>query len=75
MAVPLMNPRAQYEGLEAELGSLVTDIINGSGTFILGPNVKAFETEAAEYLGVKHAIGVGNGTDALVIGLRALGIG
>ncbi|MBC7643814.1 MAG: DegT/DnrJ/EryC1/StrS family aminotransferase, partial [Thermoleophilia bacterium] len=49
--------------------------INGSGTFILGPNVKAFEAEAAEYLGVKHAIGVGNGTDALVIGLRALGIG
>ncbi|HEX7003126.1 MAG TPA: DegT/DnrJ/EryC1/StrS family aminotransferase [Trueperaceae bacterium] len=46
-----------------------------SGKFILGPEVDAFEHEAAEYLGVKHAIGLNSGTDALVIGLRALGIG
>jgi dTDP-4-amino-4,6-dideoxygalactose transaminase len=46
-----------------------------SGTFILGPNVDAFEEEIAEYLGVKHAIGVNSGTDALMISLRALGIG
>ncbi|OPX92906.1 MAG: UDP-2-acetamido-2-deoxy-3-oxo-D-glucuronate aminotransferase [Pelotomaculum sp. PtaB.Bin104] len=46
-----------------------------SGQFILGPNVKAFEQEAADYLGVKHAVGVNSGTDALVISLRAAGIG
>ncbi|OPX83256.1 MAG: UDP-2-acetamido-2-deoxy-3-oxo-D-glucuronate aminotransferase [Pelotomaculum sp. PtaB.Bin013] len=46
-----------------------------SGQFILGPNVKAFEQEAANYLGVKHAVGVNSGTDALVISLRAAGIG
>ena len=74
MNVPLMNPRAQYVGLEAEIASTMSGIVD-SGTFILGPNVAAFEQAAAEYLGVKHAIGVGNGTDALVIGLRALGIG
>src|SRR5689334_6226509 len=46
-----------------------------SGTFLLGPNVKAFEQEAAEYLGVPRTVGVANGTDALVLALDALGIG
>jgi dTDP-4-amino-4,6-dideoxygalactose transaminase len=46
-----------------------------SGKFILGPNVNAFEEEIAEYLGIKHAIGVNSGTDALMISMRALGIG
>ena len=46
-----------------------------SGRFILGPNVKAFEHEAAEFLGVPDTIGVANGTDAIVIVLDALGIG
>src|SRR5205823_12825089 len=46
-----------------------------SGTFILGPNVKAFEREAAEHLGVPRTVGVANGTDALVLALDALGIG
>jgi dTDP-3-amino-3,4,6-trideoxy-alpha-D-glucose transaminase len=43
--------------------------------FILGPEVEAFEREFADYLGVKHCIGVANGTDALTIALRALGVG
>src|SRR4051794_26461263 len=46
-----------------------------SGTFILGPNVKAFEAEAAAHLGVPRSIGVANGTDALVLALDAMEIG
>ena len=46
-----------------------------SGRYILGPEVEAFEAEFASYLGVDHCIGVGNGTDALAIALRALGVG
>ena len=45
-----------------------------SGRYILGPEVEAFERELADYLGAAHAVGVGNGTDALSIGLRALGV-
>jgi dTDP-4-amino-4,6-dideoxygalactose transaminase len=44
------------------------------GAYILGPEVRAFEEEFAAYLGVRHVIGVGNGTDAITIGLRALGV-
>src|SRR6187431_807881 len=46
-----------------------------SGTFILGPNVTAFEEEAAAYLGVPRAVSVANGTDALVLALDAMDIG
>src|SRR3954462_1856380 len=46
-----------------------------SGRFILGPNVQAFEQEAAEFLGVPRTVGVANGTDALVLALNAMGIG
>jgi dTDP-4-amino-4,6-dideoxygalactose transaminase len=48
--------------------------VAASGKYILGPEVEAFEEEFAAYLGAKHAIGVANGTDALVISLRALGV-
>lgn len=48
--------------------------VAASGRYILGPEVEAFERELAAYLGVNHVVGVGNGTDALAIGLRALGV-
>ena len=50
------------------------DRVMRSGRFILGPEVQGFESEVAEHLGTRHAIGVNSGTDALVIGLRAMGI-
>jgi dTDP-4-amino-4,6-dideoxygalactose transaminase len=65
---------AQTEALFPELEKAVADVLR-SGRYILGPNVEAFERVAARFLEVKHAIGVGSGTDALVLALRALGIG
>src|SRR5918997_426738 len=51
------------------------DRVARSGRYILGPEVEAFEAEFAAYLGVAHCVGVANGTDALTIVLRALGVG
>src|ERR671914_2348187 len=51
------------------------DRVARSGRYILGPEVEAFEREFADYLGVRHCIGVANGTDALAIALRTLGVG
>ena len=72
--IPLVDVKAQYAPLIPELERAFAEILQ-AGTFILGPNVKAFEREAADYLGVKDAIGVANGTDAIVLVLDALGIG
>jgi len=72
--IPLIDVKAQYASLLPELERAFADVLE-SGVFILGPNVKEFEREAAEYLGVRQTIGVANGTDALVIVLDALGIG
>ena len=65
--IPLVDVKAQYAPLLDELKERIAEVLD-SGRFILGPNVSAFEEEAAAYLGVAHAIGVANGTDALVIG-------
>ena len=72
--IPLVDVRAQYAPLIPELKERFADVLDG-GVFILGPNVRAFEEEAAAKLGVPHAIGVGNGTDAIVLCLQALEIG
>src|SRR5918999_2312701 len=55
--------------------SAAIDRVARSGRYILGPEVEAFEREFAGYLGVRHCVGVANGTDALTIALRALGVG
>src|SRR5213080_1888605 len=73
-SIPLVDVKAQYERLIPQIQERVAEVLD-SGIFILGPNVKAFESEAAEYLGVPRTIGVANGTDALVIALDAMGIG
>jgi dTDP-4-amino-4,6-dideoxygalactose transaminase len=66
--------KAQYERLVPQIQERIAQVLD-SGVFILGPNVQAFEREAAEYLGVPRTVGVANGTDALVLALDALGIG
>ena len=70
--IPLVDVKAQYAPLIPELEERFSAVLE-SGRFIFGPEVEAFEREAAAYLGVPHAIGVANGTDALVLALDALG--
>jgi dTDP-4-amino-4,6-dideoxygalactose transaminase len=72
--IPLVDVKAQYERLIPEILVRMQEVLD-SGTFILGPNVKAFEAEAAAYLGVPRTVGVANGTDALVLALDALDVG
>ena len=72
--IPLVDVKAQYAPLIPELRERF-DAVLESGRFIFGPEVEAFEREAAAFLGVPHAIGVANGTDALVLAFEALGIG
>jgi dTDP-4-amino-4,6-dideoxygalactose transaminase len=69
-----MDIRGQYEALLPEIKQLVSDVIE-SGRFILGPNVRALEDEVEASIGYGHAVAVANGTDALELGLQALGIG
>ncbi|HEU4972977.1 MAG TPA: DegT/DnrJ/EryC1/StrS family aminotransferase [Gaiellaceae bacterium] len=72
--IPLVDVKAQYAPLIPELEERFSAVL-ASGRFIFGPEVEAFEHESAAYLGVPHAIGVANGTDALVLALDALEIG
>jgi len=72
--VPLLDLKEQFLTIKEEVMAALEQVLE-TCEFILGPNVSAFEQEIAEYLGVKHAIGVGNGTDALVLIFDALGIG
>lgn len=72
--IQILDLSAQVNALWPELTKAIEGVLK-SGAFIMGPDVKAFEDEAAKYLGAKHAISCNSGTDALVIGLRALGVG
>jgi len=74
MNVPLLDLRAQFQTIRGEVMAAVERVLE-SQHFILGPEVEAFETAAAEYCMVKHAIGCGSGSDALLLALTALGVG
>ncbi len=71
--VPLVDLVAQHDGIRRALGDAVRAVID-SGRFVLGRELVAFEQEFASYCGVEHCVGVGSGTDALILALRACGI-
>jgi dTDP-4-amino-4,6-dideoxygalactose transaminase len=71
--IPMVDLKTQYARLKEEIDRGIQEVLN-SCAFVLGPNVQAFEAEAAAYLGVKHAIGVASGTDALHLALLAAGV-
>jgi dTDP-4-amino-4,6-dideoxygalactose transaminase len=72
--VPIVDLRAELSEIRPALDAAIARVLD-SGLLVLGPEVEAFEAEAAAYLGARHAVGLNSGTDALVIALRALGIG
>jgi dTDP-4-amino-4,6-dideoxygalactose transaminase len=74
MAVPLLDLKAQHKTIREEVVSSLMKIVDDQ-TFILGDAVKAFESDVAKYCNARHAIGCANGTDAILIALRALDIG
>lgn len=71
--IPMVDLKTQYLQLKEDIDKEVAKVLDNTH-FILGPNVQAFETEAAAYLGAKHAIGCASGTDALHLALVAAGI-
>ena len=72
--IPVLDLAPEIAEIRAELDAAWSRVL-ASGHFILGPEVEAFEREMAAYLGVRHAVGVASGTDALVLALRAAGVG
>jgi dTDP-4-amino-4,6-dideoxygalactose transaminase len=74
ITVPQANPGAGYRALRDEIDAAVARVLQ-SGWYILGQEVRAFEAEFAGWLGATAAVGCGNGTDALALALRALGVG
>ncbi len=72
--IPFFDLKIQYHAIRDELNAAVARVLE-RGAFILGEEVASFEQEFAAYCGVSHAVGVGSGTDALQLALRACGIG
>ena len=66
MKIPLINLKKQYKEIKEDVDKGVLEVLSSS-QYIMGTNVREFEKEFSNYLGVKHSISVGNGTDALVI--------
>ncbi|MCK4846039.1 MAG: DegT/DnrJ/EryC1/StrS family aminotransferase [Deltaproteobacteria bacterium] len=74
MNVPILNLKRQYESIKDELTEAMNSVLEAQN-FILGAQVKELETDIAKYTGAKYAIGVGSGTDALLLAMKAAGIG
>lgn len=72
--IPFSHPGAQYQAHREAIDIAIRRVLDG-GWYVLGQEVKAFEREFAEYLGIGHAVGVNSGTDALALALRAMDIG
>jgi dTDP-3-amino-3,4,6-trideoxy-alpha-D-glucose transaminase len=74
MMIPAANPQAQYLSRKNEIDAAVQAALDGN-RYILGPQTKAFESEFAQYIGVQYGVGVGSGTEALHVAIRACEIG
>jgi hypothetical protein len=74
VSVPLFDSRTPLAPLRSAIDAKLAEVIEGA-RFILGPEVAAFEADFAAYVGAQHAIGVANGTDAITLALRAMGVG
>ncbi len=72
--IPQCNPKANYLALKEEIDASIQRVLEG-GWYVLGGEVSTFEREFARWVSVEHAVGVANGTDAIELALRALGIG
>src|SRR5256714_2315569 len=71
--IPLVDLKAQYATIRDEVRRAIDEVLEGM-QLTIGPNVKAFDEEFATYIGTKHSIGVGSGTDALQLAIRACGV-
>jgi dTDP-4-amino-4,6-dideoxygalactose transaminase len=74
MKVPFLDVKASYDEIAPELDAATHRVVS-SGWYLLGDEITAFEREYADYVGAKYCVGLGNGLDALHLGLRALGVG
>lgn len=74
MNIPFLNLKAQYKTIKPEIDEAIKRVVN-SQIFVLGSELEAFEKEFAKYLGIKYAVGVNSGTDALILSLLSLGMG
>ena len=74
MKAPFYGHVRQYHNLKAELDKAIVDVLE-TGQYVMGPTLARFEQELADYFGMKYAVGVNSGTDAIWMPLMALGIG
>src|SRR5438876_3701819 len=74
LTIPFVDLAAQYNSIKAEIDAVLSRVIDRTA-FVGGPFVEQFERAFADYCGVRHCVGVANGTDALFIALKTLGVG